>query len=72
MATLVSRLVTAGLRKGLVEGSRLWLVLGLSAGLAKLVRRLAQRNPVSATVELKPGQTLVVSHLKSAEGTPKK
>jgi hypothetical protein len=53
-----------GLRRGVLDGNRLWLGIGAAA----LVVRVAQRvlgppDPVVLTEPLAPGETLVIRHL---------
>jgi hypothetical protein len=58
---LADKLSRKGLRRGVTEGSNLWLALG-AVGL--LVRVLAQQDkPRKVTEELRVGQSIVVSHL---------
>lgn len=56
-------LVSLGLRRGLVGGSRLWLGLGAVAGVLRLAGRLWRREPVVETLELRPGEVVEVRHL---------
>lgn len=58
---LAGKLSRKGLRRGVTEGSNLWLALG---AVALLVRVLAQQDkPRRATEELRVGESVVVSHL---------
>lgn len=67
---MFSRLMRAGLRKGLLEGSRPWLVVGIAAGSVRILRRLvSNEEQVVLREELPPGATLVIAH--GAEGEPK-
>ncbi len=62
---MLSRLARAGLRRGILDGSRPWLVIGTAAVGARLLRRLSQRDPeVVLCEELKPGQTIVITHTR--------
>jgi hypothetical protein len=58
---LADKLWRKGLRRGLWEGSDLWISL---AAVAFLARTLVQQDkPKKATEELKVGESLVVTHL---------
>ena len=53
-----------GVRQGLGAGSSTWLVVGAVALTVRLLQRLAQPGKGSViTEELRPGDTLVISHL---------
>jgi hypothetical protein len=57
--SVTSRLVRAGLRRGLLEGSRGWLYVGLAAGALRLARRiLGSREEQIVVGELKPGEAI--------------
>jgi hypothetical protein len=59
---IVSRLARTGLRRGLLEGSRPWLAVGVAAGGMRLLSRLARSHPeVVYTGTLKPGETISIS-----------
>ena len=52
-----------GLWDGLIGGSRLWMVLGGFAATVRLYKKVSGREPkVVYCEELRPGQTLVISH----------
>jgi hypothetical protein len=56
------RLTRAGLRRGLFEGSRPWLVVGAAASGMRLLGRLTRRESETVYVEnLKPGETIEIS-----------
>ena len=58
---LADRLFRKGARRGLLEGSDLWLAVG---AVALLVRVLATKDkPRKVTEELKVGESIVVTHL---------
>ena len=58
------RLARTGLRKGVFEGHRGWLVAGVSAGVLALARHATQtRSHLVFAQELKPGEGLVVRTL---------
>lgn len=60
---MLTRLGRLALRKGLV-GSNAWLVLGLAAGGAQLLKRMAARDEkVVFSEKLAPGKGLVITHL---------
>jgi hypothetical protein len=53
-----------GLRRGLGDGSRVWLTVGAAALLVRLFQRMASPGkPVVVTEDLQPGETLVIRHL---------
>jgi hypothetical protein len=57
---LVSRLARTGLRRGLLEGSRGWMMVGVSLTTAQLLHRLLSEREVRASVELQPGDHIDV------------
>lgn len=60
---MLNRLFRVGMRKGLVGGSRPWLVLGGLAGLGKLLGIMARNRPeVVYRGKLEPGQVVVIDH----------
>jgi hypothetical protein len=72
MSSRLDRLLRAGvrrgLRRGLVDGERLWLAVGAAALGVRLLQRLAgPGKPIVVTERLEPGQTLVVRHLLPGE-----
>ena len=57
-------LIRSGLRKGLLGGSKPWLIVGAAAGGIRLLGRMAAREPdVVYCEKLEPGERMVVSHL---------
>ncbi len=58
---LVGRLARTGLRRGLTEGSRGWLVVGCSLTAMKLLHRVLAEPEAHATIELHEGETIEVS-----------
>ena len=61
-------LAKRGLRKGIKEGSSLWLRIGLVATFLRLIRRLTRRK--SQTIfrtAIHPGQTYVVRQSMKGE-----
>lgn len=60
-------LIRNGVRKGLLGGSRPWLVLGGAAMVLRVVRKLGGSEPeVVFCDELKPGEAVVVAHDRDA------
>ncbi len=60
MARLLSRLARRGWRRGLLEGSRNWLIVGISATALQLLRRLLTEPRVEATLELRRGDAVEI------------
>ena len=57
------RLMRVGLRKGVFEGSRAWMTIGVVAGALRLLKRMAAREPeVVLCEELPEGATLVIAN----------
>ncbi len=53
-----------GLRRGIGEGSRVWLLVGAAAVGLRLLRWMAgPGKPIVVTEELAPGETLEIRHL---------
>ncbi len=64
MTSLLRILARNGLRKGLLGGSKPWLIVGAAAGGIRLLGRMAGREPAVVYCEkLEPGERLVISHL---------
>jgi hypothetical protein len=60
MSVLV-RIARTGLRRGLRDGSRTWLIAGATAGALELVRRaLSQQEELVYQAELQPGERLEI------------
>jgi hypothetical protein len=60
---LVRAAMRRGFQRGMGEGSGPWLAIGVAAVGVRVLRRLAR--PSSGTVyreELRPGETLVITH----------
>ena len=67
MSVLI-RIARTGLRRGLRDGSRPWLVAGITAGALELVRRMFSEKPkVVYQAELGSGERLIVRTIP-AEG----
>ncbi|MBI2168571.1 MAG: hypothetical protein HYU28_03595 [Actinobacteria bacterium] len=59
---MLGTLVRRGLRKGIVEGSRPWLAVGVAAGLVAIVRRVTSQPPETVwRAPLKPGEGVLIS-----------
>ena len=62
---MTSRLVRTGLRRGLLEGSRGWLYVGLAAGGVRVARRvLGTREERIVVGELKPGEAIEIRSVR--------
>ena len=62
---LFRRLVRTGVKRGLIDGSRLWLYVG---GISWVARRLLkQRRPIVRRETLEPGETLVVTNVAPSQ-----
>lgn len=60
-------LLRTGFRKGVMGGSRRWLVIGGAALGVKVLRKLAGSEPeVVLSETLSPGETLIIAHEKDA------
>ena len=61
MAWILRRVVRTGLRRGLFEGSRAWLVAGVTVGGFKLLKRVFGEAPETVyEAEIKPGHGIEV------------
>lgn|GEM_PF-1477370 len=61
----VTRLARTGLRRGVRQGSRPWLVIGMTATALRLVRRFAARQEETVfRAELKPGAGVEIRALE--------
>jgi hypothetical protein len=64
---VIERLIKAGLRQGLRrgvrDGSRVWLAVGAAAMGVRVMQRLARPHPDVISEELRPGETLLITHL---------
>ena len=60
---MIRRLMRIGLRKGVFDGSRTWMTIGLVAGGLRLLRRMARNEPdVVFCEELPEGGVLVIAN----------
>ena len=58
---MLRRLTRAGLRRGLLGGSKPWLAVGAAAGAFRLMGRVAGKQPKVVYCEpLMPGETLII------------
>jgi hypothetical protein len=68
MGWLVARLVRSGFRRGLLEGSRAWMYVGVTAAAVGVARRLLTEPPETVfSTELKPGQGIEVRTVRRDE-----
>jgi len=59
--TVVQRLARAGLRRGLTEGSRAWLSVGVAATLLRVAKWIVTEPPETVyAAELKPGESIEI------------
>lgn len=66
-------LLGRAIRKGFFGGSRFWTVVGTLGLAMKVLRRLTRDEPeVAYSEELRPGQTLLISHDRSAKGVQRR
>jgi hypothetical protein len=61
IARIVDGLVRRGLRRGLLEGSNLWLAVGAAAFVVRFISRAEEPKLVSERLAL--GESIVVTHL---------
>ncbi len=65
IAGAVARLARTGFRRGIGQGSRPWLVVGVAATAFRLVQRAAQRQEETVfRAELRPGAGLEIRALE--------
>ena len=70
---LERRILSRALREGLLGGSRFWTVVGTLGLAMKVLRALARDKPeVAFCEELKPGQSLLISHERRAKVVPRR
>ena len=60
LANVVVRLSRTGLRRGLLEGSRGWLYVGLAASTVRVLRRVLAEPEVVERFELAPGEAVEI------------
>jgi hypothetical protein len=59
-ANLVTRLSKTGIRRGVFEGSRGWLYVGVAATALRVMRRVLSEQETVEIFELKPGETVEI------------
>jgi len=59
-ASVVTRLAKTGLRRGVLEGSRGWLYVGVAATALRVMRRVLSEQETVEIFELKPGETVEI------------
>ena len=68
MPSVLRTLARSGLRRGLLEGRRGWLMIGVTATGLRLLGRLTSRKPeVVYRTELSPGERLEIRAVPPAE-----
>ena len=60
MTRLLGRLARTGLRRGFLEGSSTWLVVGVTATALRAAHRLLREKEVTATLDLKAGDAIEI------------
>jgi hypothetical protein len=55
---LIGRLARTGLRRGLLEGSRTWFLVGVTATAVRAAQRILTEPQVTATFDLQPGDAV--------------
>jgi|ABSP01.1.fsa_nt_gi hypothetical protein len=60
MVDVISRLSRTGLRRGLAEGSRGWLYIGLAATTIRVLRRVLSEPETVERIELRPGEAVEI------------
>ena len=60
MTRLLGRLARTGLRRGVLEGSSTWLVVGVAATALRAAQRILTEPTVTATFDLKPGDAVEI------------
>jgi hypothetical protein len=64
VAGLIVRLSRTGLKRGLLEGSRGWLYIGVAASAVRIARRVLAEPVVVERFELEPGETVEIRTIK--------
>jgi hypothetical protein len=63
----VRQALRLGWRRGIGDGSRVWLAVGATAVAVRLLQRMAGQKPIVVTEDLAPGQALIIRHLAPGE-----
>jgi hypothetical protein len=64
VAGIIARLSRTGLKRGLMEGSRGWLYVGLAASAVRIAQRVLAEPVVVERFELRPGETVEIRTIK--------
>ncbi|HEY2812220.1 MAG TPA: hypothetical protein VGJ03_02025 [Acidimicrobiales bacterium] len=67
MGALTGWVRRTAMRRGILGGDRRWLSIWVLFGGAHLVRRIVASKEVVERIELKPGQTVVITDLGRPE-----
>lgn len=65
--SVVARLASTGLRRGLLEGSRGWLYVGVTAVALRVVKWVLVQPPETVYVgEIKPGEAIEIRTVRQS------
>lgn len=67
MTRLVARLARTGLRRGFLEGSGPWLIVGVTATALRVAHRILREPPATTTFDLQPGDAIEIRELQPSE-----
>jgi hypothetical protein len=67
MVEVIARLSRTGLRRGLLEGSRGWLYVGLAATTVRVLRRVLAEPEVVERFELRPGEAVEIRTVRPGD-----
>jgi hypothetical protein len=68
MGALLRTLARTGFRRGLSgPDGRGWLTVGIAAALIQFLRRKSGEPKVCVSEKLKPGETMIVTHLRESQ-----
>jgi hypothetical protein len=67
MTRLIGRLARTGLRRGLLEGSRTWLIVGVTATALRAAQRILTEPTVTATLDLQTGDAVEIRAVPPTE-----
>jgi hypothetical protein len=69
MVGIVAKVMRTGLRRGVIDGSRGWLYLGITAAAIQVAKRVFTEPPETVfQTELKPGQGIEVRTVARGDG----